>query len=119
LKDNADPVMEWECKIRDDKWCLRATSKWCDGLKRCIKKSSYCKTYNPKISSSIKNALEPLISNLSKKIEEKYNDSENRLKAIDFVSIKLDQMILKHYKYKAILYYVIQKIESKRIKYLK
>gem|GEM_PF-4965025 len=52
------------------------------------------------------------------KLENKLSNSEERLKTIDNISTKIDLVISEHTKYKAILYFIIQEVEAKRIKYL-
>ncbi len=122
LKDTADILYAWECNasLRDTKWCLASSSLWCDWLKRCVLKWTYCQNfiYNPNIDSSIKTSIRWYLDKFYEKLENKLSNSEERLKTIDNISTKIDLVISEHTKYKAILYFIIQEVEAKRIKYL-
>ncbi len=120
IKDWASYVAPWECKLRDEKWCLVDTYKWCSTLKRCLKTTKYCPSsnYEPNLDSATKGVLNPLVTDFINKIQIKFSDNEKRLQVIDKLWENIDKIIYMHSKYKDILYYILQKIEAKRVDYL-
>lgn len=99
---------DWEYKTYWNKCMLN----WADAI---YKYSWECKNTNSSLSLAMKSKADELISNLILKIENKYNNSESRLKSLNNIIYKLEALKDKNSsdKFSSLLDYLIQKLKDR------
>lgn len=105
-----------ECPIYD----IAPAPEWC--YYKFIIDFNWCKVpklvCEPKIDDKTKMKLDKAIGNLLRKIENKYSDSEDRVRYIKRIIVKLEAVKKKKEKFEDIINYIIEELEEAIDKYI-